>query len=224
MIEFNLLSAFLIGLLGSGHCISMCGGVSGLLSSSIKKQPTSTKTTLVICYHLGRILSYAAIGGLVAFSSGMMAYKLGMPLAYLRLLAAIFLIFLGLYIAQWFMGLVHIEKIGKSLWKVISPLSKYILPVDSHKKALALGLLWGWLPCGLVYSTLTWALASGDIINGMGIMIAFGLGTTPALISLSLSFSYIKNIVKHKYFRNLTAISLILYGLYSFDIAYRTLF
>jgi len=239
--NLDLFSAFIIGLLGSGHCIAMCGGITTMLTSALpstnKYQEqqiatngqsvsvnTSNKTTLVIFYNFGRIASYSFIGGIVGFTGSIAAKNIGMPLAGLRMFSAIFVILLGLYLGQWLMWLNRIEALGKKLWQHISPLASWAIPVDSPIKALSLGAIWGWLPCGLVYSTLTWALASGDILTGASIMLFFGLGTLPALLTLSIGFSSIKNTLVSPVLRKATALVLISFGIYSFILAYKQMF
>lgn len=213
--SIDFLSAFIIGLFGSGHCLGMCGGITTMLTSAIdQKQQNNRKFWLVILYHFGRLFSYSFIGFIVALSSSFAIHSIGFPLYILRFVAAIFLILLGLYLGQWFMGLSYVEKAGRGIWQKLSPLSKKIIPVNNKRKALALGMLWGWLPCGLVYSTLTWALASGDAITGALIMCFFGLGTLPALIALSFGLHSFKSLLINPLFKKLSAISLILFGIY----------
>jgi sulfite exporter TauE/SafE len=238
LVEF--FSAFIIGLLGSGHCIAMCGGITTMLTAAIKKPnlhgdidsvtisniPPKTYSSkfLLITYHIGRIFSYCIVGGIAGFTGSLAAKSLGLPIAGLRLVAAIFLILLGLYLGQWLMWLNRVEALGKKLWKYLSPLAKHVIPVDSPKKALGLGALWGWLPCGLVYSALTWSLASGSIYTGAGIMLFFGLGTVPALITLSLGINSVKSLLSNPKFRKAMAMSLIFYGSYSLVVAYQLTF
>lgn len=248
--SLDVFSAFIIGLLGSGHCLAMCGGITTMLTSAIDNpstqpitqaseqgdiavnvistpsscSPQTTRLTLVFLYHFGRIASYCLIGAIVGFTGSIAAKNIGLPIAGLRLVAAIFVILLGLYIGQWLLWLNKVESLGKGLWRYLSPLAKHVIPVDSAKKALGLGALWGWLPCGLVYSTLTWALASGSSLTGATIMFFFGLGTLPALIALSLGISSIKNLLVNTVFRKIMAISLITYGIYSFVVAYQVMF
>ncbi len=230
--NIDIFSAFIVGLLGAGHCIGMCGGITTMLTSALPQADTpnaqantpSSNVLLVICYNFGRIASYSLLGAIVGFTSSIAAKNIGVPIAGLRIVAALFLILLGLYLGQWLMWLNRIEAVGKHLWKLISPLSKHIIPVNTPMKALSLGALWGWLPCGLVYSTLTWALASGDPVTGASIMLFFGLGTLPALFTLSFGFISIKNLLINKTFRKFMAITIILYGLYSLFVAYRLMF
>lgn len=237
--SLDLFSAFIIGLLGSGHCIAMCGGITTMLNSALpnnkyslnqqiavnKQNHTQTsQLKLVIFYNVGRIASYSLIGAIVGFTASITAKNIGMPLAGLRMFSAIFVILLGLYLGQWLMWLNRIESAGKLLWQYISPLTKKVIPVSSPLKAFSLGAIWGWLPCGLVYSTLTWALASGSAVTGAGIMLCFGLGTLPALLTISLSFISIKNILVKPTLRKTMALMLISFGIYSFIVAYQQMF
>ena len=239
--SLDLFSAFIIGLLGSGHCIAMCGGITTMLTSALPSSnkyheqqisvnnqniaiAKNNKATLVLCYNVGRIASYCLIGAIVGLTGSVAAKNIGMPLAGLRMFSAIFIILLGLYIGQWLMWLNRIESLGKHLWRYISPLSNKVIPVSSPIKALTLGAVWGWLPCGLVYSTLTWALASGNMLTGASIMLFFGLGTLPALLTLSIGFVSIKNILVNPVLRKTMALILISFGIYSFIVAYQQMF
>ena len=221
--EIDYLSAFIIGLVGSGHCIGMCGGITAMLTSAIPQQNNVSRLPLTLSYHLGRISSYTLIGAIAGFTGSLAAKNIGVPVTGLRLLAGIFLIFLGLYIGQWLMWLSKIEKIGKYLWRYISPLSKKLIPVSNNKQALSLGILWGWLPCGLIYSTLTWSLATGDAVQGALIMLCFGIGTLPALLTVSFGFLSIKKLLINQLFRQLMGVTLITYGLYSFILTLNSL-
>ncbi len=221
--NIDLLSAFLIGLLGSGHCLGMCGGITSMLTSATG-QSNSDKFPFVLSYNLGRILSYTFFGALAGLTGSLALKSMGFPLTILRIFSSVFMIFLGLYISQWSMLLSHFEKIGKGLWQFVSPLSKKVLPVTTIPKALMLGLIWGWLPCGLVYSTLTWSIASGSATNGALIMACFGLGTLPALFTLSFGQLKIMTILKNHIFRKVIGSLMICYGFYGLYLAYGALF
>jgi sulfite exporter TauE/SafE len=216
--SIDFLSAFIVGLLGGGHCIGMCGGITSMLTSAIP-QSANNRFGLIGYYNLGRILSYSVLGFIVGLTGSLAAKSIGMPLMYLRIVAAVFLILLGLYLGQWLLWLTYIEKLGKGLWQKISPLANKFIPVQSKKQALALGALWGWLPCGLIYSTLTWALASADAINGALIMLFFGLGTLPALLTMSFGVIKLKQLLINTLFRKSMAFLLICYGFYNLSIA-----
>jgi hypothetical protein len=216
-------SAFIIGILGSGHCIGMCGGITTMLTTAIPESSKAKKLPLTLSYHFGRISSYALIGAIAGFTGSLAAKSIGMPIVMLRLMAGVFLIFLGLYLAQWLMWLTKIEKIGKLVWRYISPLSKRFIPVTSNSQAVMLGVLWGWLPCGLIYSTLTWSLASGHPVDGALLMLCFGLGTLPSLISVSFGYLSIKKWVTNKLARQFIGSSLIAYGFYNITQILKTL-
>ncbi len=218
--SLDFFSAFIIGLLGSGHCVVMCGGISTMLTTAISNTAQQKKYAIVFAYNFGRIASYSLIGALVALTSSMAAKNIGLPVSLLKTIAGIFLILLGLYLGQWLMWLSHVERLGKGIWRYVSPRTKKFIPIKNIQSAFALGALWGWLPCGLVYSTLTWALASADTINGALIMFFFGLGTLPALLSVSLGTISVKTLLNHTLFRKLAAILVILYGFYTILIAY----
>lgn len=211
--EIDFFAAFVIGLLGSGHCIAMCGGITTMLSSGInKKAEPRSKFTIILAYNFGRIGTYSLIGAIAGVTGSLAAKNIGLPLSILRMVAGVFLILLGLYIGRWFMLLNKVEQLGKGLWKYLSPLSKKFMPIKNAKQALALGAIWGWLPCGLVYSTLTWSLASGSLISGAFIMFFFGLGTLPALLTISIGAVSIKSLLLNNSFRKIMAIMLIIYG------------
>jgi sulfite exporter TauE/SafE len=181
--ELGFGAAFMIGLLGSSHCIGMCGGIVSALGAGVEDGPVSNSKPLTgfhLSYNSGRIFSYLLIGLLAGFiGSGMV--KFGSPFM-ARILAASFMIALGLYLANWWRGLALLERWGYRIWRHIQPVSKRLLPVRNYRQAFLLGMIWGWLPCGLVYAVLVWALTTGDPINAAILMTGFGLGTLPALL------------------------------------------
>lgn len=213
MIELNFLAAFLIGLTGAGHCISMCGGIAAAVTIGISGQPQHHWIYL-LCYNVGRISAYMIAGLVVSQAVFQVSTVSGSTsiLILLRILASIMMIILGLYIGQWWHGLTYIERVGHILWRYISPLSKHFLPLTSPTKAIPFGFLWGWLPCGLVYSTLTWAAVSGDAMSGMMIMLAFGLGTLPAMMVVGSFANKVKLLLKNNYFKRTNALFIIIYG------------
>ena len=107
-----------------------------------------------------------------------------------KLFAAAFMIALGLYLADWWRGLALLEKLGMKLWRHIQPLAQRLFPIDNPPQAFLLGLLWGWLPCGLVYSVVAWSLTAGSALDGAKLMLGFGLGTLPALLIAGNAFNY----------------------------------
>jgi len=144
-----LLSALVLGLLGGGHCLGMCGGLMGALTMAIPPDQRGRRLRLLVAYNLGRVSSYAVAGFLIGLAGLAVANS---PAAMaLRVVAALLLITMGLYLAGWWSGLTRIESLGRGLWRHIQPIASKFMPVTSVPRALILGALWGWLPCGLVY-------------------------------------------------------------------------
>jgi hypothetical protein len=210
MTEINLLSAFLMGLAGGVHCIGMCGGIAGAFTFAIPKQ--SSPTLYILCYNFGRIFSYSLAGAITGYLGAIASSSLTTTLPVLTLISAGFLILLALYISDWYKGLSYFEKLGGHLWRKIQPLSKKLLPFKHPGYALGYGMVWGWLPCGLVYAALTWSMASGSALNGALFMLFFGFGTFPALVATSLGASFLVPLLQHKVTRQVIAISLIIFA------------
>lgn len=209
MADFTLSAALLIGLLGSSHCLGMCGG----LSSALTVSKGASQRSFLFTYNLGRILTYASIGALAGLLGEQMLESLPQLGLVLRILAASLLIAMGLYVTQWWMGLTYLEKGGAYLWRYIQPLTKKMLPVDSHIKVFVLGALWGLLPCGLVYSTLSFALTMANWQQSALFMFAFGLGTLPAMLSVGLVSERFLSLLRKKNFRVFAGMLIIVMGL-----------
>ncbi len=215
-----LLSALTAGLLGSLHCAGMCGGIATALGMGLKESSASGKPFIAaLFYQLGRISSYA-VAGLIAGSVGdiiTQSDSLKFVTIYLRLFSAIFMVGLGIYLAGWFPTFSMIEKVGSPIWKKISPVSKHLLPVKYSHQAYALGFLWGWIPCGLTYSILLWSIASGSAIEGGLLMLAFGLGTLPAMLPITLGAGKVHRLVKQVAIRIIAGVLIAAAGLYMFQ-------
>ena len=208
-----LLSALVLGLLGGGHCLGMCGGLMGALTLAIPPEQRARRFRLLLAYNLGRILSYSLAGLLLGLAGWAIASG---PLALgLRIVAGLLLICMGLYLAGWWSGLTRIEALGRGLWKHIQPLAGRLLPVSSLPRALLLGALWGWLPCGLVYSTLLWAASQGDAVDSALLMLAFGLGTWPVLLATGLAAERLTALLRRRGVRIAGGLLVILFGLWT---------
>ncbi|MDP0588462.1 MAG: sulfite exporter TauE/SafE family protein [Candidatus Endonucleobacter bathymodioli] len=217
MTEITLfISALTIGLLGSVHCIGMCGGITSALSMSISGKTKSAVFGLMLCYHLGRILSYALAG----FILGSVGWFLGdsSPVLrfLLRILAGFMLVFMGLYVSGIWKGLTRLEVIGGVLWRKLQPIGKHLIPVKTVTGALSLGGLWGWLPCGLVYSTLVWSSSQGSPLQSALLMFCFGVGTIPSVLLTGLLSKQLHHIIQAQLTRNIAGIMMILFGLWTF--------
>ena len=208
-----LVSALILGLLGGGHCLGMCGGLMGALTLAIPKEQQGRRVRLLLAYNLGRVLSYASAGLLLGLAGWALA---GSPLATaMRVVAALLLITMGLYLAGWWSGLTRIERLGRGLWRHIQPVASRLLPVSSLPRALLLGALWGWLPCGLVYSTLLWAASQGNAAHSALLMLAFGVGTWPILMATGLAAERSNALLRKRGVRVAGGLLVILFGLWT---------
>jgi len=208
-----LVSALVLGLLGGGHCLGMCGGLMGALTLAIPPEQRARRFRLLLAYNLGRVLSYSLAGLLLGLAGWAIASG---PLATaLRILAGLLLISMGLYLAGWWSGLTRIEALGRGLWKHIQPIAGRLLPVSSLPRALLLGTLWGWLPCGLVYSTLLWAASQGDALDSAALMLAFGLGTWPVLLATGLAAERLTALLRRRGVRIAGGLLVMLFGLWT---------
>lgn len=209
----QLLSAFILGLLGGGHCLGMCGGLMGALTLAIPLEQRGRRLRLSLAYNLGRVLSYAATGLLVGVLGWAVASSPGAT--GLRVAAALLLIAMGFYLAGWWSGLTRIEQLGRGLWRLIQPVAGRLLPVSTVPRALLLGGLWGWLPCGLVYSTLLWAASQGNAVHSGLLMLAFGLGTWPILLATGLAAERSTALLRKRGVRMAGGLLVILFGLWT---------
>ncbi|WP_313116650.1 sulfite exporter TauE/SafE family protein [Ectopseudomonas guguanensis] len=208
-----LVSALILGLLGGGHCLGMCGGLMGALTLAIPPEQRGRRLQLLLAYNLGRILSYALAGLLLGLAGWVVAGSQAEVI--MRTLAALLLIAMGLYLAGWWSGLTRIEALGRGLWRHIQPLTRRFMPVTSIPKAVVLGSLWGWLPCGLVYSTLLWASSQGNAVNSALLMLAFGLGTWPVLLATGLAAERITALLRKRGVRMAGGLLVILFGIWT---------
>ncbi|MCW8157696.1 sulfite exporter TauE/SafE family protein [Stutzerimonas stutzeri] len=208
-----LLSALVLGLLGGGHCLGMCGGLMGALTMAIPADQRAKRLRLLMAYNLGRVLSYAVAGFVIGLAGWAVANS---PAAMvLRVVAALLLITMGLYLAGWWSGLTRIESLGRSLWRHIQPIASRLMPVTSLPRALAVGALWGWLPCGLVYSTLLWSASQGDALDSALLMLAFGIGTWPVLLATGLAAERLTALLRKRGVRVVGGVMVILFGLWT---------
>jgi len=201
--------AFITGLLGGVHCFGMCGGIVGALTLNTSNNKNNSKAkqssllSITLGYNIGRISGYIVAGAIVGFLGSTLVDLTGIQTAKqtLSIIASLFMIALGLYIAGIWSGISKLEQYGGHLWKRIQPFTKQFMPVHSIKQAIPLGFLWGWLPCGLVYTALIWTLSAGGAIEGALIMLAFGLGTLPNLLAMGIVATRLSKWVKNPIIR-----------------------
>lgn len=177
-------AAFVAGFAGSGHCAGMCGPIVGLFESTPAGalQPAARR----VGYNLGRLGFYVTLGllagGLSAFALSIMPVKAATIT--LRIVAGLVLFAIGLKLLLGERGGSWLDRAGQAVWRRMSPLARHVLPMDRFPKAVAVGFIWGAIPCGLVYATLGLAAATGTAAGGALVMLVFWLGTVPALLAI----------------------------------------
>jgi len=175
-------AALLAGFLGSAHCLGMCGGISGMIAVNAGVTALSTQVPLAIAYNIGRITSYAVLGAIVGGLGQAAVMTVPAIAGPVKLVSGIIIVLVGLQLVFDLRILAPLERSGALLWQRIAPLAQRLLPVTTMTRAYGLGLLWGWLPCGLVYSALLIATTTAHIGGGALTMAVFGLGTMPAMV------------------------------------------
>lgn len=276
-------SAVMIGLMGSSHCLSMCGGIAsaqsfsqglsksgnqhsqktasdeqGLAQASAQTagNPTDRKSNTpesaenrgnpdiiatipvnvatpamiiaqppgrsvllpqLLTFNVGRVLSYTFIGFLAGMAGATLAMN-SLLFLLLRTGAAVMLILMGLYVGQWWMGLSRIEVIGAKLWQKIAGITNQLRQSKGLMGTFALGMLWGWLPCGLVYSALTWSMSSADPKMAALLMFGFGIGTLPSMLAAGLFAYQLRRIFSKLSVRRIFASILIIFGIWSLPV------
>jgi sulfite exporter TauE/SafE len=219
-----LITALMVGFLGGVHCLGMCGGVVGALTFSLEPKVQASWWRMLpfqLAYNIGRISSYVIIGTLFGFlGSALGSIATFLPAQQLlQVMAGLFMISLGLYLGGWWFGLVAIEKVGSSVWKRLSPYAAKFTPVKYIHQAWLYGLVWGWLPCGLVYSMLIMALSAGSALQGGLVMLAFGLGTLPNLLLMGVFAFYFTKISRNLWVRRFAGVSVMAMGFWQLYLA-----
>lgn len=181
-----LVAALLAGVAGAGHCAGMCGGIAGALAHAIPAQQRSS--LLTAGYSAGRLGTYALLGALAgAFAVLLSPRDAGLAMLVARLLTGTMLLAIALHLLGVTRWMFVLESAGAALWRRLAPLARRLMPVTTLPRALAIGALWGLLPCGLVYGALLYAATAGSADGGALVMVAFGIGTLPAVLGLAVA-------------------------------------
>lgn len=203
-------AALLLGLLASGHCLVMCGGISGALGLvTAKGRNGMSRRSLLVTYQLGRIASYTLAG----FGVGLLGDRLisivnveavrqGLRVATGIALAVAALAMLGRVKAP---GM----QLGRWLWPHIAHAGRRLLPVSNVPRAFAFGMLWGWMPCGLAYNLLLIAMLGARPLQSAATMFAFGVGTLPAMLAAAWGAPTIAAWASQRTVRNTAAAGLL---------------
>lgn len=219
------ITALLVGLLGGVHCLGMCGGVVGGLTFSLETRVQTSWWKMLpyqLLFNVGRISSYMIIGAIFgAFGVTLGSLVTFMPAQQLlQLLAGLFMVSLGLYLGGWWFGLAKIELAGQHLWKRLAPFVSRLTPVKHYHQAWLYGLVWGWLPCGLIYSMLIMAMTAGSAVNGAALMLAFGLGTLPNLLLMGIFAFYFTKLSRMVWVKRVAGFSVLTMGIWQVYLAY----
>ena len=215
--EITFISAFFVGLFSTVHCLGMCGGIIGALTFSLPEKIRNNRWHLipyVSAYNLGRISSYCLVGALAGgLGDNLVALSPAYGHLVLQLFASILMIGIGLYLAGWFPAFVKIEHLGKPIWKKLEPISQKLIPVKSPVHAYLFGVVWGWLPCGLVYTALIWSTTAGSAKDGALLMLAFGAGTLPAVMIAGILTGWFTRFIRSPYVRPIVGLTIIIVAL-----------
>jgi sulfite exporter TauE/SafE len=181
------------------------------LPNAVRSRPLLLLPYL-LSYNIGRLLSYTAAGLIVGLLSATAShyFKIDFPVG--GVVGGLFMLALGIYIGGWYPTMNSLEKLGGNIWRQIEPWGRKLMPVSSMPQALALGLLWGWLPCGLVYSTLAWSAASGSASYSAALMLAFGVGTLPMMLVMGGLAERLRYLTQMKWTRYIAGSVLIAFG------------
>lgn len=217
MVEMTFFAAFLVGLFGGVHCVGMCGGIVGALSFGLPEQARGRFSSLLpylVNYNLGRLFSYtvagALVGGIGALAASLTA--LHQAQSVLQVVAGLFMVAMGLYLGGWWYGMSRLEKAGGRVWQLLEPFGRKLLPVQRPSQALVMGLVWGWLPCGLVYSALIWAISAGSALDGALLLLSFGLGTLPNLFAMGVIAGKLTTFLRRPPIMHLAGVLVMLMG------------
>lgn len=202
-----LISAWLVGAFGGWHCFSMCGGLLAAVGTrdAVTRPllPARTVTLRQLAYHAGRITTYALLG--MAFGTvGALALSAAalLPLQRALYLAAnIFLLLLGVNLALGTPGVAWLQRAGAAAFSGVLPTVRPLLQRPGTAGRITLGLLWGLVPCALVYSVLPLALFAGGAWQGGAVMLAFGIGTVPNLLAAGMLLDHGKQFVERSTLR-----------------------
>ncbi len=220
--DMTYLSIFMLGLFSAPHCAGMCGGIVAALGTSAASQNLYHALQSSVTYNLGRVTMYVLLGAVMGTLG--MTFQQYIPVigSALRLASAILLVSMGCYIAGWWLGLRRFENFGYRLLKPIQGAQLARWPLPGSAKLFLTGVVWGCLPCGLVYTMLTLAMTTGSLKRGATAMLVFGLGTMPILLLTGALADRMMLIVRQKFVRSLMGLLIIVFGLWTLFGAFGT--
>jgi hypothetical protein len=197
----------------------MCGGIVGALNLGLAQSGGATRLSRIahhFTYNAGRILSYTFAGALAGLIGGQATrFESGTALPVGSMIAGLVMIALGLYLAGWWRAIGGVEKAGLHIWRYIEPWGRRFLPARTPWQVFGIGLVWGWLPCGLVYSALALAVVSASPRQGALLMLGFGVGTLPMLLGMGNFAGHLRKLVQYPVVRQITGALIMLFGAYT---------
>ncbi len=207
-----LIAALFMGFFGSPHCLGMCGGLVTAFGLSMKDASAAKRRRLVATYHAGRLLSYATLGLVAGLIGTAVLSPLLVGNSMPRILLGLVLVFVGMTMLG-LPFLAKLERVGMRFWQALAPLRKKVFPLNTYPRALSAGLLWGFLPCGLVYGALLIAVVAHDPLSGAALMFVFGIGTVPMLVATHSTVSWLRNQIGRLRLRQMNGALMMLSGL-----------
>lgn len=216
----NCAAAFIAGLVGSGHCVAMCGGMAGALGMRARAMAGGSMQHAFVNmmnYHIGRIMSYASAGAVFGLAGSAVQRVLDvvhLTMA-LRVVSGLLIVAVAMRVLFDLRLLARVERLGGKVWARLSPLARQTKTRSVWGQALLLGAIWGWLPCGLVYSMLVMAAVTTGPLHGALVMISFGAGTLPSMLSTGLLASRLAAITSRPAARVISGLTLIFFGLWT---------
>ncbi len=222
-ISSSLITAFVAGLLGGVHCLGMCGGIVGALTfGTVGQDDNRRKWLFQLLYNLGRISSYTLAGVLVGWLGAVLTQQFASHTLHqvLQTVSGIVMILMGLYLARLWLVLVQVEKGGAVIWRLIEPYARRLIPIRHVSQAYVVGMVWGWLPCGLVYSMLTMSLTTTSALNGGLVMLSFGLGTLPNLLLIGMFAANLQKFMQRPGVRIVAGLLVVVMGVYLITMAW----
>jgi sulfite exporter TauE/SafE len=197
------LALFGMGLASGLHCLGMCGGI---VTAFTARQPLLRKNLIFarqVAFNAGRIASYSA-AGVVAGATGALFH--GSTALFLAV--NLLLVFVGLQLCGVRTPMTWLERLGAPLWRRVQPLAARMF----NANAFVGGLLWGLIPCGLVYGALGAAALAGSPARGATAMAAFGLGTLPWLLAAGMAAVRLRALIHRRPVRIGTGGLVVAYG------------
>jgi len=214
----SLAAALVAGLAASGHCIGMCGGIAGALAMRSPQGTAGTKLALALAYNLSRITSYAIAGALAGLLGRTLLHAVDVrPLSVaFRVVAGLIMLAAAARLLFGWRLLDPLESAGSGLWRRIAPWAGRQGRSGGLSGAVGLGLAWGWLPCGMTYSMLLLAATTASVPMGAAVMLAFGLGTLPSMVTATVAFERMAKLLSSRAtLRSVAGVLLLAFGLWT---------